>query len=111
MAICILCEERVLAKRSKLKTCSACRQNLAGWGRRPAAEILNYQRQLKIREARMELVIEHPGMIRAVPQPKPDRSPFSIPVYATSRGAKDALKERARLIAQTRAVYTARKGT
>lgn len=71
MAICVLCEEKELAPRTRLTTCSNCRASMGVWQRRPAIEVLNRRRKLHIYDLRMENVVLHPGNIRAQPLIKP----------------------------------------
>lgn len=63
MAICVLCEEKELAPRSQLTTCSNCRGSMGLWGRRTAAEVLNRRRKLHIYDLRMENVVLHPSNV------------------------------------------------
>lgn len=58
MPICTVCDEREVSERSRYTTCNVCRGNMGGWLKRGFGAIVDYQRKLRIREARMELIVD-----------------------------------------------------
>ena len=54
MATCCIpgCDNE-LAPHGRLRTCKNCRQNLHSWDKRPAAHVLHYSQQLRVRRNRL----------------------------------------------------------
>jgi hypothetical protein len=95
MALCKLCEDKELSPRSKLDTCSNCRASMGVWSRRTAAEVLNRRRKLHIYDMRMELVVLHPGNLKAKPIPKPFLSATALKKQVKSVRKQEASHARA----------------
>ncbi len=58
MPICIICDEREVSARSRYQSCQVCRGNMGGWLKRGFGAIIDYQKKLRIREARMDLIVD-----------------------------------------------------
>lgn len=58
--ICVICDEREVPKRSRFGSCQVCRGNIGGWKARGVRAIVEYRNKLRVREARMNSLIDEP---------------------------------------------------
>jgi hypothetical protein len=95
LAICKLCEEVELSKKSRLETCKNCRASMGVWSRRPAAEVLRRRQRLHVYDMRMEMVVLHPRNVTKQPA-------MVKPFVSAAQLKKQRLKERSQQAAAGR---------